>query len=133
MGPYPPFVDLLRRRSHDVVLALATAKDAASVSLLLRAYGVADLFPDDRILDKETGVSKSAHLTLLAERLEFEFEEITFIDDKVNHLETVSRLGVRCGLAAWGYNGAREHGLARELGHLVCGLADVESQLFPTC
>jgi hypothetical protein len=55
---------------------------------------------------------------------------MTFLDDKVNHLDSVSPLGVRCGLAAWGYNGPREHGLALERGYLVCRLDDVEAQLF---
>ena len=38
------------------------------------------------------------------------------MDDKVNHLEAVAPLGVRCALAAWGYNGAREQDRAREAG-----------------
>ena len=37
-----------------------------------------------------------------------EYAELTFVDDKLNHLETVAPLGVRCVLAAWGYNGERE-------------------------
>jgi hypothetical protein len=56
--------------------------------------------------------------------------ELTFVDDKVNHLDTVAPLGVRCALAAWGHNGPREHSLARNRGYLVCTLADVEAQLF---
>jgi hypothetical protein len=42
----------------------------------------------------------------------------------------VAGLGVRCALAAWGYNGPREHRLARAHGHLVCTLERVEAQLF---
>jgi hypothetical protein len=53
-----------------------------------------------------------------------------FVDDKVNHLDDVSRLGVRCGLATWGFNGPREEALARAAGHLVCTLDDAEEQLF---
>ena len=55
---------------------------------------------------------------------------MTFVDDKANHLEDVATLGVRCCLAAWGYNGPREHALARSRGHLVCSLDDVEAELF---
>ncbi|NIU75284.1 MAG: hypothetical protein GWN71_17390, partial [Gammaproteobacteria bacterium] len=44
----------------------------------------------------------------------------------------VAKLGVRCALAAWGYNGEREQRRARERGLLVCTLADVEEQLFAT-
>jgi hypothetical protein len=53
------------------------------------------------------------------------------VDDKLNHLEAVAPLGVRCALAAWGYNGPREHAAAAERGFLVCTLEDVEGKLFP--
>jgi phosphoglycolate phosphatase-like HAD superfamily hydrolase len=129
-GPYPEFVALLRRRSAEVTLAIATAKDRQSVRLLLEDHGLADLFPDERLMDKETGHSKAAHLRHLQARLAIPFPSITFVDDKVNHLDAVSSLGVRCALAGWGYNGRREHELARERGYLVCSLEDAESRLF---
>jgi len=130
MAPYPAILELLRRRSSDVELAIATAKDGASVAALLERYGVADLFPSERILDKETGVDKRAHLQLLSERLACPLSELTFVDDKVNHLESVAPLGVRCGLATWGYNGLREQERAREFGYRVLTLENVEEQLF---
>ncbi|HEY5657521.1 MAG TPA: HAD family hydrolase [Myxococcota bacterium] len=130
MGPYPRFVALLHRVAGRAILAIATAKDRRSVHALLRAYGLEELFEDERVLDKEAGVSKSMHLELLRRRFDCAYEEITFLDDKVNHLDDVARLGVRCGLACWGYNGEREARLARERGYLVCHLDDVEAQLF---
>jgi phosphoglycolate phosphatase-like HAD superfamily hydrolase len=131
LAAYPEFVALLRRRAPDVVLALATAKDRASVDILLRSYGVSDLFQADLVFDKETGVSKCAHLEQLREGIDCRFEEITFVDDKLNHLDDVSSLGVRCALAAWGYNAAREQQAARDRGYRVCSLETAESQLFP--
>lgn len=130
MAPYAPFAALLRRRAGDAVLAIATAKDHRSVAELLQAHGLADLFDPRWILDKEAGVSKRAHLERLAQALGLPFKEITFVDDKVNHLETVAPLGVRCALAAWGYNGARERDRARSRGFLVCRLEDAEAQLY---
>jgi phosphoglycolate phosphatase-like HAD superfamily hydrolase len=130
LGPYPDFVRVLRQNASQVALALATAKDGRSVGILLEHYGIDDLFVPERILDKDTGADKRAHLTVLSERLGLAPAEITFVDDKLNHLESVSRLGVRCGLAAWGYNGERERRRARELGHIVCELDRVEEQLF---
>ncbi len=100
------------------------------MGVLLRLYGIDDLFSEDLVLDKETGVSKVSHLEHLHDRLGFDYPEMTFLDDKVNHLDGVARLGVRCGLAGWGYNGPREASLARERGYLVCSLEDVEAQLF---
>ena len=130
IGPYPGILSLLRRRADDAVLTIATAKDRGSVGKLLTAYGIADLFPEGTVLDKETGVSKRCHLEHLQQRYGFTFEELTFIDDKVNHLDTVAPLGVRCGLAAWGYNGEREASLARAAGYRVLRLEDLEVQLF---
>ena len=130
LAPYPAFLEVLRRRAGEVELAIATAKDARSVRALLAHYGIDSLFAPERVLDKETGVSKRAHLDHLRRVLGVSFEEITFLEDKVNHLESVAPLGVRCALAAWGYNGPREHARARELGYLVCTLDDVEARLF---
>jgi len=130
MPPYPALLAVLRRRADDAELAIATAKDSRSVRALLSLYGIAGLFPADRVLDKETGRSKTTHLEVLQARIRVPFPEITFVDDKVNHLERVAPLGVRCALATWGYNGSREREIARARGHLVCGLEDVEKQLY---
>ncbi len=130
LAPYPQFLGLLRERSGECPYAIATAKDRRSVLELLERYQVEDLFPADRILDKETGVSKVEHHRWLADHTGTAFEEMVFVDDKVNHLDAVGRLGVRCVLAAWGYNGPREHRAARAAGHAVCTLDTVEAELF---
>jgi len=130
MTPYGEFVELLRRWAPRVCLAIATAKDRISVEELLCAYSIDDLFAAERIFDKETGVSKVAHLRALQAQMEIPFEEMSFIDDKVNHLDTVSALNVRCALAGWGYNGDRERELALARGHLVLEFGDAERQLF---
>ena len=130
LGPYPQFLELLRRRAGDCEYSIASAKDRASVGVLLEHYGVADLFAPELIVDKEAGVTKDAHIERLARLRGLDCAEITFVDDKVNHLDIVAPLGARCALAAWGYNGPREHRLAVERGHLLCTLDDVERQLF---
>jgi phosphoglycolate phosphatase-like HAD superfamily hydrolase len=129
-SPYPPLLELLRRRAGDVHLAVASAKDAASVGLLLEAFGVADLFPTGSILDKETGIHKTEHMAHLRKRLHIGFDDITFVDDKVNHLLRVRDLGVRPVLAGWGFNTDREHRLARDLGIDVAMLESCEHHLF---
>jgi HAD superfamily hydrolase (TIGR01509 family) len=130
MPPYRPVLELLRRRAGEVTYAVATAKDRASVTKLLAAYGALDLFDARWILDKETGVSKRAHLECLAAGLGLSPSEITFVDDKPNHLQGAAALGVRCVLAAWGYNGERERERARDAGILLCTLEDAEALLF---
>jgi phosphoglycolate phosphatase-like HAD superfamily hydrolase len=130
MSVYPGLPELLRRRSDGCVLAIATSKDRRSVRKLLEAYGIADLFPEARVLDKEAGSSKRAHLEQLGAAHGLGFSELTFVDDKVNHLDDVAGLGVVCALAGWGYNGPREARLAADRGYAVLRLEELEQQLF---
>ena len=130
MRPYPGLGAILRRRAGEVRLAIATAKDRASVRRLLASHGTADLFAAELILDKEAGEKKRDHVAELALRVGCPPAEVTFVDDKVNHLEDVAPLGARCVLATWGYNGPRERRIAEARGFLVCGLADFESRVF---
>ena len=130
MGAYPGIPELLHRRASDVRLTIATAKDRASVRRLLEAYGLSELFPDSRVRDKESGRSKRAHLESLAADASVPLSELTFVDDKVNHLNAVASLGVGCVLAGWGYNGAREAREAEARGYRVCALENFEGALF---
>ncbi len=130
LAPYPGLPGLLRRWAPRVRLAIVTAKDRASVRRLLPGYGIDDLFPEEFLLDKETGVSKRAHLEVLRNRVGCGYSEISFVDDKVNHLDAAADLGVRCVLSGWGYNGLREAEIAHRAGYRVCNLDDVEDQLF---
>jgi phosphoglycolate phosphatase-like HAD superfamily hydrolase len=129
--PYREVVDLLLRRRGSVSLAVATAKDRASVEALLAGYGLAGVFPRELVLDKETGVTKAAHLEHLRRILAVPFADMTFVDDKVRHLDAVAGLGVRCVLAGWGYNGERERRAARERGYTVADLLHLERDLLP--
>jgi phosphoglycolate phosphatase-like HAD superfamily hydrolase len=130
LAPYPGFVELLHQHAGVVRLAIATAKDRPSVTRLLTDYGLDALFDPALVFDKETGSNKQAHLRALQARLDVPFESITFVDDKVNHLESAAVLGVGCALAAWGYNGQREWKRARSLGFAVCHLENAASVLF---
>ena len=128
--PYPGFADILRRHKGPTECAVATAKDARSVELLLDELGMAGIFEAELILDKQIGVEKTRHLEILCERTGLDFPSVTFVDDKVNHLVKVSSLGVRPVLAGWGFNTNREHALARELGYEVAELHTADTVLF---
>jgi phosphoglycolate phosphatase-like HAD superfamily hydrolase len=119
---YPPFGAFLERATASMELAVATARDAASLDVLLDHLGLGALIPRKSRLDKETGLHKTDHLTALAHRLDVAFADITFVDDKVNHLECVAPLGVRPVLAGWGHNTPREHARATALGFAVAQL-----------
>jgi phosphoglycolate phosphatase-like HAD superfamily hydrolase len=130
--PYPTVIDALRRISALSTLAIVTAKDAASTRALLAAYGVADLFPANAVYDKETGTSKRTHVARLREVVSCPFEAITFVDDKLRHLDDVAPLGVRCALAGWGYNGTRERIAAAGRGFEVLTLEGMVPALLGT-
>ena len=67
------------------------------------------------MLDKETGVTKVAHHEHLARLCGVAYPEMTFVDDKVNHLDAVGALGVRCALVGVGLQrAARARAGARE-------------------
>ncbi len=128
--PYPQMTRALERHRGSVVPAVATAKDARSVGLLLSELGLEAAFEPRLILDKTTGVEKTVHLRELQRRTGAPFEHITFIDDKLNHLETVAGLGVRGVLAGWGFNTERERTKARGLGFDVAQLNTLDQTLF---
>ena len=87
-------------------------------------------FDSKSIFDKEAGRDKRAHLRAVREEFGVAFSDITFVDDKANHLVRARELGVRCFLAAWGYNGPREHALAKENGIGVCDFHQLEARVF---
>jgi phosphoglycolate phosphatase-like HAD superfamily hydrolase len=128
--PYPGVARALRQHKDKTRPAVATAKDARSVRLLLDELGFAGVFDHELILDKETGVEKTHHLRALHERTGTEFSDVTFVDDKVNHLLRVAELGVRPVLAGWGFNTDRERELARNSGIEVADLSTLDEVLF---
>jgi len=126
---YPPFTAFLKRAADRFAIAILTARDRASLDVLLDHLGVAAIIPRHLRLDKEAGLHKTSHLSQLADRLQVTFPEITFVDDKVNHLERVAPLGVRPVLAGWGLNTPREHARAMALGFPVARLDALDSVL----
>jgi phosphoglycolate phosphatase-like HAD superfamily hydrolase len=126
---YPGVLEALRRHRARHTYAIATAKDGASVRKLLAAAGADALFPRHLLFDKDTGVVKTAHLEAIAAATGTAVSDLTFIDDKVNHLQAVASLGIRAVLADWGHNTPREHQLARDLGFEVLSLDTMEQRL----
>jgi phosphoglycolate phosphatase-like HAD superfamily hydrolase len=128
--PFTDFNKYLDDFSRRTRLAIVTGKDGPSVRVLLGQFGLLDLFHPELILDKDLGVHKSNHFKMLRSRTGVPFEEITFVDDKVNHLLGVAHFGIRLVLAGWGFNGDREYRLARDNDIAVASLADAKAVLF---
>jgi phosphoglycolate phosphatase-like HAD superfamily hydrolase len=128
--PYTGLAQALGHSPPETTLAIATAKDRRSVEVLLEPLDLAGVIDPSWILDKETGVEKTVHLARLRDLLETDYKNITFIDDKVNHLRRVAPLGVQPVLAGWGFNTAREHRIARDLGYEIATPETVGEVLF---
>lgn len=129
-GVYPEFIEVLERHRQTTQYAVVTAKDGDSVRRLLSYFKIDDLFRDDLILDKETGIAKTSHIEELSGRLDCRPSDITFVDDKLNHLVTTASLGVKGVLAAWGHNTPRERVDAGFAGFEVATLENVDTVLF---
>lgn len=128
-SPYPEIVASLTHSRKNLALGIATAKNRKAVRILLEHYGLASVFREDWICDMEAGVSKRAHLEILCRQMEIDYGQMTFLDDKVNHLEAVTSLGVRCALATWGFNGPREVARAKALGFGVWTMQDFNTSV----
>lgn len=126
---YPLFTEFLTRAARRCMISVLTARDGASLDTLLEHLGVSALIPPRLRIDKQAGLHKTSHLSLLAARTGVQLPEVTFVDDKVNHLERVAPLGVRPVLAGWGLNTPREHARAAALGFAVAQLDTLDAAL----
>ncbi len=126
-GAYPGVREALPALAETFRLSVATSKDRETVIAMLKSWGLFELFGEELVLDKSSGPSKRAHLSVLRERFGCRFEEMTFVDDKVSHLLDCSDLGVRLVMSGWGYNGPAEHAQATEHGIQILKLEELAS------
>ena len=110
---FPNIPQAVRKLSTIFLPAIATTKDRESVTILLKSYGIADLFASYNILDKDAAASKREQMIILHRLHKLEFTDIYFIDDKVSHLLEVEDLKVHTYLATWGFNSERELNTAK--------------------
>lgn len=122
---FPGMIEAIQALSRRFILTIATSKDRESVDLQLSHYGLTPVFPDRHIVDKDFAESKRDHLNYLQKTFGIPFPSIYFIDDKVLHLVSVKDLQVRCFLAGWGFNTARECEIAVQEGFHVLQLEEL--------
>jgi len=125
LPPFPGIPETVRSLSRRFLCAIATSKDIRSVDILLARYKLADIFPLERILDKDFAHSKREHLIRFQKDHNVPFGQIHFIDDKLLHLQSVKDLDVKTYLATWGFNTPREHQAARADGIRLLRLEDL--------
>lgn len=121
---FPGIPHAIRKLSKNFLPAVATSKDNNSVNILLKKYGIDDLFASDNILDKDFARTKREHMIKFKKLHDLDFTDIHFIDDKISHLLQVKKLKVNTYLATWGFNTEREHKIAEEKGINLLALKD---------
>jgi FMN phosphatase YigB (HAD superfamily) len=124
--PYRPLWDeLLKRRSHPSVIL--TNKNHDATLRLCRHFGLdikaGDIYSGDR------GVTKIENMLRIRDR--FGRQQLSFIDDSVKNLKELDdyfnqeKRQLSLLLAAWGYTGPGDAGIATKSGYVVVNQSEV--------
>jgi phosphoglycolate phosphatase-like HAD superfamily hydrolase len=113
---YPGMRENLIALGKRFSLAIATSKDKNSVLAILRANRLGNLFPADSILDKEYGNTKDVQIKLFREKFKLDYQDICFVDDRLQVIVPVKNLGVNCYLATWAGSTSEQRKEAKALG-----------------
>jgi FMN phosphatase YigB (HAD superfamily) len=124
--PYRPLWDeLVKRRSHPFVIL--TNKNHNATLRLCRHFGLdikaGDIYSGDR------GVTKIENMLRIRDR--FGRQQLSFIDDSVKNLKELDdyfnqeKRQLSLLLAAWGYTGPGDAGIATESGYVVVNQSEV--------
>lgn len=100
--------DKLVELPADIKPVVATAKDKKSVEVLLEHFGVGPM----EILDKEYGLNKKVHMERLIQEYELSSDDICFVDDRLPVVLKAKETGVKCFIATWGSNNAKQREIA---------------------
>jgi len=104
-------------------VAIATTKDEASARALLDDVGLGDI----PVYGREVSLDKRDHMRAIAQAFEVPLAHVAFVDDLLENLQPLAPLGVRLGLAGWGYNTPEEHERAIAAGVPVLSLEQFAS------
>lgn len=80
---------------------IVTTKDKLSVQYLIQMWKLA--IDSEHILAKECGLSKASLIEQIAKQRNYKIKNIFFIDDHLDYLIEVLKVGARCFWASWGY------------------------------
>jgi len=114
---YPEAIKGIRELSRFFKIYISTTKDKKSVKMLLNEKILR--LPENRLFTKESGLSKAETARRICKNNKCKPVNAWFIDDNIAYLEEVSRMGVKCGLAHWGYSGEDAVRLARSRNYFI--------------
>ena len=113
---------LLRQAFREVVLI--TTKDAPSAHMLLKSAAI-----ELPIWSRENGVDKGEQVLDLCRKRQHQPDRVILIDDLLENLEQVARVGARGCLANWGYNTTAERAASQQQGYTVLNSTNLLAQL----
>lgn len=93
-------------------LVIATNNRKGTIEGFLKKYNL----DFDLIIDQDFSTDKTKQLEFIKNRYKVNFEDIYFVDDQIAHFSSLIKLGVKCFLAAWGYNNKEQQEEAKKLG-----------------
>jgi len=118
--PYQKVINAIKGYSN---IYLVTNKDKRTVELLLKHAGVRI----KGILDKDISINKSEKFKMLIKNLNIIPQNIYYIDDNIYHILQVSKIGVNCYLADWGYNSRKDIASAKKKGIPILSQEDIKN------
>jgi len=109
---YPFFTKFIRKivKKHKVIVATGNRKERIRINYKVHKIPIKEIF------DQKLGHNKVEHLKSIKKKYSVDYSDILFIDDQVDNLIRVKRLGVKCFLNKWGHNTKDQWKLARKNG-----------------
>lgn len=102
----------IARLKGKYVITIATNNSEKSIKPFLREYNI----QVETIADRSIGIDKLKQVEFIRNKHKSKFSDIYFVDDQVANFARLSKLGVKCFLAAWGYNNSAQRKKAEKLG-----------------
>ncbi|MFH1851254.1 MAG: HAD family hydrolase [Candidatus Neomarinimicrobiota bacterium] len=100
--PYEGMIDFLQSLKPELILRIVSTKAVRYIAEILDHHGVR--LEPDQIHQAGRGLSKPDIISRLMQKHDLSPCEAIFVDDHLDTVEKVSKTGVACLLASWGYN-----------------------------
>ena len=111
---FPDVKDAVERLLKEFHIIIMSSKDFYSISSSLERFGL-NIDKDD-IFSKDITDNKKEQIRLVTEKYSVKSDEILFIDDQLDNLISLRKLGVNVALAGWGYNNIDQKEETRQAG-----------------
>ena len=113
--PYPKIIDAIKKLKNKYIFTVATNNRKLTVQKFLSNYKL----EAKTITDSTLSIDKLKHIEYIKDLYKVNFNQIYFVDDQVRHFPKLIKKGVKCYLAAWGYNNEKQPQEAKKQGATI--------------